>query len=153
MCSFAALALVLFSSFSTTAEGRTAGIRCGNSTASPKPGWGNYGILFKSSLNYDFLLNQSQAVVQVCLHSGPMVAYALGMDEDDDGPKALRILPIATHTSHEAGYMAAAVVVNAPADANAAKRLNEAVKLPNSTLYQNPGQLVRGLAAQKRRPS
>ena len=86
--------------------------------------------------------------MQVCLHSGPMVAYALGMDEDDDGPKALRILPIATHTSHEAGYMAAAVVVNAPADANAAKRLNEAVKLPNSTLYQNPGQLVRGLAAQ-----
>jgi len=142
---FATLALALLFSFSARAEGHPASIRCSNNTVLAKPGWENYGIIFKSSLNFDFLLNQPKSVVQVCQHSGPMVAYALGMDED--GPKALRILPIHTHAAYEGGYVAAAVVVNAP-DAETAKRLNEAVKLPNSTLYQNPGQLIGSLAAQ-----
>jgi hypothetical protein len=142
-----ALTLSLLLPSSATADEHTTGIRCGNNTSpvGSTSNWGQYGIIFKSSLSYGFLRNNSQSVTQVCLLSGPMVGHALGIEEK--GLAALRILPIHTHGADKLGYVAAAVVVNAP-NGDVEKKLNAAIQAPNSTLYQHPEQLIRSLAQQ-----
>lgn len=131
---------------SAVADQHTTGLQCGNNTSSSHPDWATYGIIFKyTSLSFDFLVNNSLSVVQVCTLSGPMVAHALGINEKD--PKAIRILPIHTHAADQRGYVAAAVMVSVPNNGTE-KKLNEAIRAPESALYQHPTQLVRDLAAQ-----
>jgi hypothetical protein len=115
-------------------------IRCSNNS-SPVD-WDSYGIILKSTMNFEFLLNNSRAAAQVCLLSGHMVGHGLGVE----GPTALRILPIHTHTAEKNGYVAAAVVVAAPKDLE--EKLNADIQDPNSTLYQHPQEIIRNLTQQ-----
>lgn len=120
-------------------------ILCPASSPAPPSAWPGYAFTLQYSLNYAFLSAQPATAAQLCQAGGSVVDYAVAAT-GAAGSFTWGIEAVADEVAEALGYVAAALVVRAPAGLLA--ELNDQVGNATSRLYANPDGLARQVAAQ-----